>query len=108
MQPGSSYRPSGASVYNASEDSAHMILKTVEPLAFQVFKCFLTVVKAVPVHVTVKKPLLKLFLVAEQLYNHSCVSVCVSVCLSVCLSHFFNKGISPQLIDNYSKNWIHS
>ena len=61
MQPGSSYRPSGASVYNASEDSAHMILKTVEPLAFQVFKCFLTVVKAVPVHVTVKKPLLKLF-----------------------------------------------
>ena len=24
------------------------------------------------------------FLVAEQLYNHSCVCVCVCVCLSVC------------------------
>ena len=35
----------------------------------------------------VSKPIvLFLFLVAEQLYNHSCVSVCLSVCLCVCLS----------------------
>ena len=43
------------------------------------------------------------FLVAEQLYNHSCVSVCLCVYLCVCHT-FWKTAISPQHINNYSNN----